>query len=354
MFNNGYNNTEADGYASSTGDAALFILDANTGGSSVQKKILVKEGDTSTTGPNGLSEIAPIDIDGDGVVDYVYAGDLKGNLWRFDLMSHNPNNWGISLGSTTDPSPVYVAKDEQTTPARQPITAAPDAILHPNGGVLVTFGTGSYVFKNDDQTTQVQTVYGIWDKLDGNAVSSTDRSNLQQQQVITATVQATSTYTFGGTATTETSTYRTLTNNAVDWASKRGWYFNLPDSRERVNFNPEIRGGSVLRVVSTVPSDDICSGGGYSWEYFVDVLSGGRLNWSVYTAIPDLQSFGGTSAYASARKSTTGITPPGVIVTNPSGDDVEYDFGSTGQTIVSKNLGKAKAGRLGWREILGD
>lgn len=354
MFNNGYNNTEADGYASSTGDAALFIVDANTGGSTVQKKILVKKGDTSTSGPNGLSEIAPIDIDGDGVVDYVYAGDLKGNLWRFDLMSDNPNNWGISLGSSANPSPVYIAKDEQTTPVRQPITAAPDAILHPNGGILVTFGTGSYVFKNDDQSSQVQTVYGIWDKLDGNAVSSTDRTNLQQQQVITATVQATSTYTFGGTATTETSTYRTLTNNAVDWTSKRGWYFNLPDSRERVNFNPEIRGGSVLRVVSTVPSDDICSGGGYSWEYFVDVLSGGRLNWSVYTAIPDLQSFGGTSAYASARKSTTGITPPGVIVTNPAGDDVEYDFGSTGQTIVGKNLGKAKAGRLGWREILGD
>lgn len=353
LINNGYNNREADGYVSTSGDAALFILNANTG--ALVKKINVLEGDTTTSGPNGLSEIAPIDIDGDGIVDYVYAGDLKGNLWRFDLSAENPNNWEISLGSAANPTPVYVAWDEQSTRVRQPITTAPDAILHPDGtGLLVTFGTGSYLFTNDDQTTQVQTVYGIWDKLDGNAVASTDRTNLQEQEVITATVTATSTFSFGGTATTETSTYRTLTNNPVDWTSKRGWYFNLPDTKERVSFNPEIRGGSILRVVSVVPSDDICSSGGYSWEYFVDVLTGGRLTWSVYTAIPGLQDFGGVSAYASARKSTTGITPPGVIVTNPGGDDVEYDFGSSGQTIVSKNLGKAKAGRLGWREILTD
>jgi len=353
LVNNGYNNREADGYVSTSGDAALFILDANTG--TLVKKINVLEGDTSTSGPNGLSEIAPIDIDGDGVVDYVYAGDLKGNLWRFDLSDESSSNWKISLGSTANPAPVYVAWDEQTTRVRQPITTAPDAILHPNGtGLLVTFGTGSYLFANDDQTTQVQTVYGVWDKLDGNAIASTDRTNLQAQQVINATVTASSTFTFGGTATTETSTYRTLTNNSVDWTTQRGWYFNLPDSKERVSFNPEIRGGSILRVNSVVPSNDICSAGGYSWEYFVDLLTGGRLSWSAYTAVAGLQNFGGTSAFASARKSTTGITPPGVIITNPGGDDVEYDFGSSGQTIVSKNLGKAKAGRIGWREILTD
>lgn len=352
LMNNGYNNTEADGYASTTGDAALFILNANTG--ALVKKINVKRGDTTASGPNGLSEIAPIDYDGDGVVDYVYAGDLKGNLWRFDLMDENSNNWKITLGTTANPAPVYVAWDEQATRVRQPITTAPDAIVHPNGGLLVTFGTGSYLFKNDDLTNQVQTVYGIWDKLDNNAVASSDRSNLLEQEVITATVTSTSSFTFGGTTTTETSTYRTVTNNSINWTNHRGWYFNLPDNKERVSFNPEIRGGSILRVVSTVPSDDICASGGYSWEYFVDVMNGGRLNWSVYTSIPGLQSFGGTSAYASARKSTTGITPPGVIVTNPGGNDVEYDFGSSGQTIVSKDLGKAKAGRLGWREILTD
>jgi hypothetical protein len=43
-----------------------------------------------------------------------------------------------------------------------------------------------------------------------------------------------------------------------------------------------------------------------------------------------------------------------VIITNPKGPDVEFDFGSAGQTIVKKDLGKGKAGRLGWRELLTD
>lgn len=353
LMNNGYNNREADGHVSATGDAALYVINAITG--ALVKKINVDEGDTTTSGPNGLSEIAPIDLDGDGVVDYVYAGDLKGNLWRFDFMTSDVSGWGITLGSTSNPAPVYVAWDEQTTRARQPITTAPDAILHPNGGLLVTFGTGSYLFAGDDQTTQLQTVYGIWDKLDNTVVDSTDRSNLQQQQITTATITDTSTYTVEGVSRTETSTYRSVSANTVDWNNKRGWYFNLPDNKERLAYNPEIRGGTILRAVSVVPSNDICEAGGYSWEYFVNVLTGGQLDWSVYVDVAGLQTFGSTSGYASARKSTTGITPPGVIITNPKkGKDVEFDFGSSGQTIVGKDLGQAKAGRLGWREILTD
>ncbi len=347
LINGGYNNTEADGYPSATGDAALFVIDANTG--ALVTKINVKQGDMTATGPNALAEIAPVDYDGDGIVDYVYAGDIKGNLWRFDF-TQNPSAWETS----GNPALLYVAWDEQSTRARQPITTAPDAIRHPNGGVLLNFGTGSYLFKDDDLTTQVQTVYGIWDKLNATSVASTDRLNLQQQQVITAEVTVTSTFTFGGVAKTETTDYRTVTDNPIDWATKDGWYFNLPDSRERISNNVEVRGGTILRVVSTVPSSDICAAGGYSWEYFVDAFNGGRLDWSAYPDVSGLQSFGGTNAYASARKSTTGITPPGVIITNPKGPDVEFDFGSAGQTIVKKDLGKGKAGRLGWREILAD
>ncbi|MGB4911488.1 MAG: PilC/PilY family type IV pilus protein [Candidatus Dechloromonas phosphoritropha] len=352
LINSGYNNTEIDGNVSTTGDAALFVLNAKTG--ALVRKINVKQGDMTATGPNALAEIAPVDLDGDGVVDYVYAGDIKGNLWRFDFTDQNPTNWDITLGTAGNPDPLYVAWDEQGTRARQPITTAPDAIRHPNGGVLLNFGTGSYLFKTDDLTTQAQTVYGIWDKMNTTSVASTDRLNLQEQQVITATVSATSTFAFGGVTKTETTDYRTLTDNSIDWAAKDGWYFNLPDTGERISNNVEVRGGTILRVVSTVPSDDICAAGGYSWEYFVDAFNGGRLTWSAYPDVSGLQNFGGTNAFASARKSTTGITPPGVIITNPKGADVEFDFGSAGQTIVKKDLGKGKAGRLGWREILTD
>lgn len=353
LMNNGYNNTEADGFASTNGDAALYVLNANTG--QLVRKIRVYQGDTGSTGPNGLSEIAPIDIDSDGIVDYVYAGDLKGNLWRFDLRNENSTQWAATPGSASSPDPIYVAWDEGSPRKRQPITTAPDAVVHPNDGLLVTFGTGRYIFDYDAQDTQVQTVYGIWDKLDTSVVDSSSRGILQRQEVYTATVTATTTFTFNGEEQINTSTYRTVSDNSVDWNTKRGWYINLPDTKERIPFNPQIRGGSVLRVVSAVPSDDICSSGGYSWEYFIDVLTGARLTWSAYEAIPGLQNFGDISAFGSARKSNTGITPPGAILTDPKGNSVEFDCGSDGKCeIAKKNLGKAQAGRLGWREILTD
>ena len=357
LMNNGYNNTEADGYASSTGDAALFVLDANTG--ALSKKIAVIEGDTTATGPNGLSEISPIDIDGDGVVDYVYAGDLKGNLWRFDFTGTSASDWGVAFGAATNPDPLYVAWDEQATRVRQPISTSPDVMLHPQGGLLVTFGTGRYVFKNDDQNTQVQTMYGIWDKLDGATVGSSSRGNLQQQTISTTTVAVDETSSFDGTSTTQSVTYKTVSSNTVDWTTKRGWYINLPETGERVAFSPEIRGGSVLRFNTVVPSSDICEAGGTSWEYFVNALTGARLDWSVFSNSGALLSFGGTygNAYASGRQSTTGITPPGAIVGGgtPGSDGVEFSCGSTGKCESFKvKPGYGAQGRLSWRELMTD
>lgn len=349
VFGNGYNNTEADGYAG-TGDAVLYVLNADTG--YLVKKIAVKEADSAN--PNGLSELAPVDVDGDGTIDYIYAGDLKGNLWRFDFVSDSVNNWAPGFGSASNPDPLYAAYDEQSpTKARQPITTAPDVIRHPEGGLLVVFGTGSYLDSNDPATTQVQTVYGIWDQ--NAAVSSTSRSNLQQQSINTTTVTASSSVTIGGTTVSTDHDYRTVSANTVDWNTKKGWYMNLPDTGERVAFNPEVRGGNILKFVTTVPSSDICAAGGYSWEYYINALTGGRLTYSPFMDLQSTQSFGGVTAYASGRKSTVGITPPGTVLTEGQGRGSVFTGGSTGEMDYYKvNLGQATAGRVSWREILGD
>lgn len=352
IFGNGYNNTEADGYAG-TGDAALYILDADTG--YLVKKIAVSQADGAS--PNGMSELAPIDIDGDGTIDYVYAGDLKGNLWRFDFISDSVSNWESTLGTGSSVNPLYIAKDEQTpTRQRQPITTAPDVIVHPQGGVLAIFGTGSYLDTNDPANTQVQTIYGIWDKMDDSTVSSTDRSNLQQQTVNTTIVTGTSTTTIAGETVTSTEhSYRTISANSVVWDTKRGWYMNLPESGERISFNPQVLGGNLLKFVSTIPSSDICAYGGDSWDYYTDALSGGRLTWSPFVDFSGVHDFGGVSAYASARKSSVGITPQGTIITEGQGRGTVFQGGSTGRMDYYKaNLGPATAGRVSWREILSD
>jgi len=358
IFGNGYNNTESDGYAG-TGDSVLYVLNADTG--YLVKKIALNEPDGVT--PNGLSELAPVDLDGDGTIDYVYAGDLKGNMWRVDFVSDSTNNWESAFGSSSNPDPLYIAKDEQSpTRQRQPITTAPDVIVHPLSGVLVIFGTGSYIATSDPATSQVQTIYGIWDKLDGNTVDSTDRNNLQAQTVNTSTVTASSTVSLsGGTTTTETYSYRTVSSNPVNWvatgslSAMNGWYMNLPETRERVSFNPQVLGGNLLKFTSTIPSADVCEAGGNSWDYYTDAITGGRLAWSPFVDLTGVRDFGGTSAYASARKSRIGITPPGTVLTEGQGRGTVFQGGSTGEMDYYKaNLGQAIAGRVSWREILTD
>lgn len=66
-----------NGYPNASGDAVLYILDAVTG-------LLIKKINTGNNTNNGLSTPAIIDVNDDGKVDYVYAGDLKGNMWKFD------------------------------------------------------------------------------------------------------------------------------------------------------------------------------------------------------------------------------------------------------------------------------
>ena len=164
IVGNGYNSNENHGHGSGNGHAVLFVLDAETG--AVVKKIDTNSGSNGT--PNGLSGPIGVDTTGDGTVDAVYAGDLFGNLWKFDLTSGSASGWLLALGG----SPLYRT-------GGQPITMRPDVTKFPAGGYLVTFGTGSYIDTNDSGTTSIQAFYGIRDT--GVAVAGI--SSLVQQSV---------------------------------------------------------------------------------------------------------------------------------------------------------------------------
>lgn len=108
-----------NGYNSDNGHAVLYILDIETG--SVIKKIDTQAG--STTVPNGLATPIPIDDDGDKIVDAIYAGDLLGNMWKFDVSSSSETAWGPAFGTVLAPQPLFVARDSNGVV--QPITAKP-------------------------------------------------------------------------------------------------------------------------------------------------------------------------------------------------------------------------------------
>jgi type IV pilus assembly protein PilY1 len=100
-------------------------------------------------------------------VDYAYAGDLLGNLWKFDLTGATIDEWKIAYNDGSNPQPLFQAKNAQGY--CQPITIMPDVMKHckyGSNGYIVVFGTGRYLGAADFADLSVQTIYGIWDWAD--------------------------------------------------------------------------------------------------------------------------------------------------------------------------------------------
>ena len=270
IFNNGYNSASGVGY--------LYIVNLADG--TLIKKIAV-DNDTTLFPANGLSALADVDDNDDFKTDWVYGGDLYGNVWKFDVSSSDPNQWDVAYTSGSKPLPAFVAKDNNGN--RLKITTAPVVNSHPTGeGHIVYFGTGIYLGFSDIYDTQTQTMYGIWVK-EGNSHSlSITRDHLLNQEIVGVNTTAFS-----------LSDARVTGNNKIYWHDENGlpldansngkpdthlgWYHDFnTEPGERVHQSPFIR-GSTLVFVTVTPSDDPCSEGGTSWLYEIDALSGSRL-----------------------------------------------------------------------------
>ena len=94
---------------------------------------------------NGLSTPAFVDINGDRIVDYAYAGDLYGNMWKFDLSRRDPRELEGRVRHH-DTSRAAVHGGRRVAGKRQPITVRPEVTRGPKGaGMVVLFGTGKYL-----------------------------------------------------------------------------------------------------------------------------------------------------------------------------------------------------------------
>lgn len=215
----------------------------------------VPAADINITG-NGLSAPKPVDINSDGKIDVVYAGDLKGNLWKFDLTSDTESDWSVATwnNSTATPcnqvttvcQPMFTAT--YINGKRQPISAPP--IVKPNdrgaGGMMVAFGTGVNVTDADRTSTDVQSVYSLLDntrykQLTTKLIVNTDISAAENGVVPesisgrTNLVQQTISTQHSGSGVSAGFNFWEMSQNTVDYTTgKKGWYFDLPVSSERV------------------------------------------------------------------------------------------------------------------------
>ncbi len=294
-----------NGYDSAGGRAVLFVLDAGSGR-------LIRKIETGAGDDNGLSGPALIDVNLDRCVDYAYAGDLRGNLWKFDLTSPDPARWGVAYGEDQDgdgaidaaagdrPQPLFTAPGQSIT-GRPDVMAMAGACAPGGAGYMVIIGTGRYLGINDRYDNTPQSVYGIWDFGDDSDDSEhlgfiADRSSGQISSGLFLAPRQVAAH-----LTRDGQSYRQLTDVRIDYASVAdpgdgdgrnvnndgnrqtpdpvhwaGWFFDfpaVPDPQatpgERVGGNVVIRNGQAV-VLSFAPGQTPCERGGVSWRYLLN------------------------------------------------------------------------------------
>ncbi|MHC5112588.1 MAG: pilus assembly protein [Planctomycetota bacterium] len=379
-----------NGYNSTSGIAKLFVMYMEDGLDGWQAGDFLKL-DTGVGVPvppaqkaglpNGLGAPALVDKDLNGTVDLAYAGDLLGNLYRFDLSDANPANWTVTklFQATYFDGAVDVV---------QPITTQPLVLKHPTEiGFLITFGTGSFITREDASNTEIQSIYGIWDR--GENVPPTANADTKAlrlvEQVVTNVVQE-----VAGEAVTR----RVITENAVNYQAEGvgpgiyGWYFDFDMPRAATtqagNLNPDdtgqapplpqypgerairrfiLRDGVIITpTVLPATGGSSCFGARPGAIMLFDALTGGNPNFPVVdfnndTVVDsdDLVNVGGVDYAAGLLFNQTDLEGTLVDLSTLGGEgDTDFLFVSGGSETTAfriVDINDSRTGRLAWREL---
>lgn len=360
-----------NGYKSTNGNASLFILFADgpsgTGGAWVKGTDYIEI--TADVGPgNGLSQVMWQDVDSNGTADVVYAGDLLGNLWKFDLSDTSSAKWAVAYKSGTVNKPLFTAKSgtSGTGTSRLPITTIPQYVYGAFDGPVILFGTGNAFETADYPSTGVsQRVFGIWDRpafKSGGRTLPTDSTTLAGR---TLTRQTDGSITLTGTAAT------------VDWTTQDGWYATLPGSSEIMLADPSVRARTLVFTTIRPPqSGTYCTTRPDATLYAMDTLSGtakravlgtftsttGVISTSIGGAILDqkVKFLGDRTKAAFKTKETCVAGTSGCICTGSKCEKSVTPTCNSGQkaprivgTNTSKTLCFNSTPRRAWREISG-
>ena len=329
-----------NGINSTNGHAVLYVINIATGA-------VIKKLDTGA-GTIGLSAPRAWDNDGNGTADYVYAGDLNGNLWKFDLRAALTASWNVAFSG----SPLFVAKDASNN--RQPITAGLALAKEPIVGRRWIFvGTGQFLTAADVTSTTVQSMYGIIDDDTAPVVGRTSSGDgdLQARSIIV-------------TGTEAGKDVRGFEANDVLDSSKSGWYIDLVKpptptlEGERIVSNPRIF-GIVLVTASLIPPRNFtCDAGGGGFINALDAFSGTSLAQPFFNVNGNVS--GGQQVFTDDTLTIGGVTVPVGSVdlglgmpTLPTMIDNLLIAGGSSGTIgnIAVNPQGPGARRVSWREI---
>lgn len=314
-------------------------------------------------GTNGLSTPTPYDTNGDGKVDVVYAGDLNGNLWRFDVGSTTPGEWAVAYSG----NPVFVAKNAANV--RQPIISPPEVTTLVAGstvGQLVLLGTGKYLETSDLTNASTQSFYGVWDR----GLSGLTRSNLVAQvldtpETIDSVVVRQQT----------TKSHPAYCSTGVDLAAcvaagkNLGWYWDMPTSGERLTGRLSLINGVVFfntfyPTIEAYVEDgvtkyrlDPCGYGGDGWLMGLNAVNGYMEDrFSVFDVNRD--GVVDESSDAKVAGVRVGLSMGGTTFAKGLKDTMVGLYSPSNKEQTDKNnkaivkIDPASSGRVSWFELL--
>ena len=313
----------ANGYNSTNEKAVLFVLDIEDGS-------IIKKFEVDNSGDNGLSGPVAISVDRDFMIDYIYAGDLQGNMWKFDLSSSTVGDWDYAKLFKAD--------------SGQAITGSVTVGNHPENktGRLVYFGTGKYLEQTDLTSTNTESFYAVLDDdtCTGNSACITS-SSLVSQTIEGASING-----------------RTITDNAVDWSSDKGWSLDLSSLAgvsERVVGRPALSGSLVI-FNTIIPESGRCNSGGETFTFVIDRNNGGAPD------APTLDYNNDGKVDQDDKKNGQVVVaiqpePPSGSSNDPAPDLVILVSGDGSQKCINVGgncdsySGGSRSGRVRWRQL---
>ena len=343
-LNNGVTGVIVPNGINSAGDrAALLIYNLNNGALLAE----INTGVGNAANPNGLFSATVRDVDGNGTADTVYAGDMQGNLWRFNISSGSASTWSAASNRVVMYTAVNAAGQ------RQPITAAPALATDPASfQTWVFFGSGRFITEGDLSSVQVQTMYGMKD----STTTIAGRAALQRRAIVAAE-----------------NGYRAFEAPSNLGAAAHGWYIDLLDppnppgtaNGERVVSNPQVMAG-ILIFPTIVPSDDPCLPGGRGYLNILNAFTGASLATSFVDIDKDGDFDDERISSGPGQGTAIGSIPLDGMGTLPSliGGVTPGGGGGGGGGLICQNINGeviclpsdqlGKVGRVSWREIIRD
>jgi type IV pilus assembly protein PilY1 len=259
-----------NGYNSRNQKPFLYAINPQTGATTIKIDLCAAVPTAcNLSASNGLSSVIAVNSSGQLTQNstLVYAGDLQGNLWRINISSSNPTLWTATV--------MFQARDAGNHP--QPITTSPVATLNPRYpavlGTMVYFVTGQLLGTPDLATTQVQTIYGIFDPAAGYSTPLQRTSAALENEPLSYAYSNSAAY--------------IITGSALSIPTQEGWYvdLNLPacggcvpaqaaHTRERGVTDPRLESGGALVLTTYQPNANVCIAGGNSYLYVMNYAGG--------------------------------------------------------------------------------